>query len=254
MNSVGQILAPTMRAIFYYGLFLGILFYLSEWRSLPTLPKSQTKKVNPRAEQQSRSEENQQQSQLRRDKKALLWYAKGSEFEKNEKYALALQAYHSTIEIDPSMDHAWLRIAVILNHMGRPDDALIYANRAVELNPKNWKAYAIRGRTYLEQNDFVAAKSDYTRALDLPNADRAGLLEARASAFAGAPSADLNDFDAAIQDTKESIKLKPSNPEAHCKLGLYYLQAARAQIFRQTASRFPQAQCVRNVDATDGVQ
>ena len=103
---------------------------------------------------------------LRRDKiEPLYWRARA--FQELGKTKWALEDFKTILRIDPKYEKAWSNIGWIYSNLHRWDDALVYLNRAIELNPKNGWAYYNRGRCYYNKGMREKALQDAKKACDL---------------------------------------------------------------------------------------
>ncbi len=76
----------------------------------------------------------------------------------------ALEAWNTTIQLNPRADDAYNNRGVIRQSHGDYDGALEDFNRALELNPENEIAYINRGETLCAQGHYQAALSDFLAA------------------------------------------------------------------------------------------
>jgi tetratricopeptide (TPR) repeat protein len=51
--------------------------------------------------------------------------------------------------------------------MGRYDQSILHYTKALEANPKDVRAYTLRGGVYLTSGQYDEAISDYTKALEI---------------------------------------------------------------------------------------
>ncbi len=63
--------------------------------------------------------------------------------------------------------HAYLRKANELSYAGKYDEAIIYFDKSIELNPKYFHAYYLRGSLHLENGKYQAAIADFEKTLTL---------------------------------------------------------------------------------------
>jgi tetratricopeptide (TPR) repeat protein len=64
-----------------------------------------------------------------------------------------------------------LTMAMVLQRQGDPARAIVYAKRAVELQPAMSAAHALLGRLALQQGDLVASSAYFEESLSIGNSD-----------------------------------------------------------------------------------
>ena len=101
------------------------------------------------------------------------------------------------------------------------DKALVIYSRAIELNPKNAKAYSDRGVAYGEKGNHKLALKDFKKAIQLHPND-AEVYYNRGVAY------DMNsDVDHAFKDYTEAIRLNPDLAKAYTNRGNAYNNKGR---------------------------
>ena len=71
------------------------------------------------------------------------------------------EEYSLATAIDPTEANAWDGMSEALMMLGRLDECIKSATKAIEINPEMWLAYADRGLCHLNQNEFAEAVADY---------------------------------------------------------------------------------------------
>ena len=102
----------------------------------------------------------------------------------------------------------------------RHDEAIAAYNRAVELDPRYIPAYDSRGKTRYRQRNYQGAILDHTLAIQL--GPKAISLAYRSRAYAAA-----KEFDKALVDADEAIRLDQACAEAHSSRGVVLLVLKR---------------------------
>ena len=111
----------------------------------------------------------------------------------------AVVAFDKSIALSPSVA-AYLGKAKALRDLKRSDAAVLELDKALVLGPNNAEVLEWRGRALSDIRHWDAAIADLTKALSLaPPKDKADLLNARGSAYAGKGSYDL-----ALKDQTDS--------------------------------------------------
>ncbi len=97
--------------------------------------------------------------------------------------------------------------------------AVEYLSTAIKLKPDYSEAYALRGDIYSATGREAQAAGDYKKVIQLEKPkDAFGYLR-RSSAYAG-----LSNYQKAIQDNDEAIRLQPDNPFLYSKRGLLFVR------------------------------
>ncbi|MBM4137528.1 MAG: tetratricopeptide repeat protein, partial [Nitrospira sp.] len=108
----------------------------------------------------------------------------------------------------------WFEKGYILAISGKYKEAIDVFNRAIELNPKDARAYNNRGSAYQDSGNYWQAINDYNRAIELdPNA--------RAYNNRGSAYQDSGNYWQAINDYNRAIELDP-NARAYNNRGAAY--------------------------------
>jgi tetratricopeptide (TPR) repeat protein len=91
------------------------------------------------------------------------------------------------------------------------DGAIATFSRAIELDPRNWHAWFNRARAYLDKGNYDGVIADSTKAIELGNNPNL----AYAYGLRGTGWAAKGDFEQALFDHTQAIKLDPSNALAY---------------------------------------
>jgi tetratricopeptide (TPR) repeat protein len=84
----------------------------------------------------------------------------------------AIEDLRGCTEMMPDSVSSWLALALEYGRMGRTDDGLAAAEKALRLAPDNYSAHFFRGNLLVRHGDLDAALTEYTIAVQL-NADDA---------------------------------------------------------------------------------
>lgn len=139
-------------------------------------------------------------------------------YRRRKQYDAALADYRHLLDLNANKVEVCLKRAAIYEEMKRPDDALRDYDRIAALEPKNAWALYKRALLHVSRGEYQQALADYTASIELqpravePYHYRAVLYWLH-----------LKDFDAALRDWEQVIKLVPSRPEAYRFLGMIYL-------------------------------
>jgi tetratricopeptide (TPR) repeat protein len=90
-------------------------------------------------------------------------------------------------------------------------------NKAIDDNPNDSGAYALRGDFYCQRGDFDKALSDFSKVIEInPN-------DSEAYAIRGEIYYERGDFDKALIDFNKAIEINPNDSEAYAtRAGIYY--------------------------------
>ena len=83
----------------------------------------------------------------------------------------AILFYNKALEINPSYAEAYLNRGIAYRRQGLIELAISDYTKSLELNPKDVRAYVNRGNAHLERSRYDNAISDYTTALEIDSRD-----------------------------------------------------------------------------------
>jgi arylsulfatase A-like enzyme/Flp pilus assembly protein TadD len=175
---------------------------------------------------------------------------------RREDWDAAAQQLQRCLALNPDFDHAMTGLARALAKLGRADEAKSWLQKALQINPENYRAWyevglldartldartksdpaaalssyqraiAIQpnfspgqretGMAFFQQKDYAAAATHLEKALSL------GLEDARLHNFLGICYAQTNRMSKAVREHQRAIALDPKLAEAHLNLGLAY--------------------------------
>jgi tetratricopeptide (TPR) repeat protein len=135
----------------------------------------------------------------------------------------ALEVYQRLLSIDPKNAESYFGQADVYIVQKAFEQSMTAINQAIQLNSQIGKYYELRAILHQAKKDLLAAIADFTQAIALQPSFVAYL-------YRGITHADLQNFDAAIDDIKEAIKLNPRDQNA---------QVALMNIERMRASAAP---------------
>jgi tetratricopeptide (TPR) repeat protein len=99
---------------------------------------------------------------------AYEWYLEGCRLdEAEETLALAEEAYHRAIHLDPTMANAYTNLGNLLYRTGAAEDAKALYQKAVEVNPNQPEAHYNLGFLEFEEGRLEKAKACFQKAIDL---------------------------------------------------------------------------------------
>ena len=141
---------------------------------------------------------------------------RGSEHYKKGQYDQAIVFYNKAVEINPEYDQAYFGRGLVYQSKKELDLALSDYSKAIEMNPNYSEAYNNRGSIYWNKGNQNQAFSDYDKAIEL-NPQNAQAYSNRGLAFL-----DRKEFDKALTDYNKSIELNPENSTAFNNRGTIF--------------------------------
>jgi len=121
---------------------------------------------------------------------------------------MAAKYYGKAVDLDPTSVRALVNYGVVLNEMGRSDEAIDVYDRALEINPEDTKAICNRGLAYYGTGRYPEAVKQYELALKIdPNS-----LEAHYNL--GVAFADAQIYREAINEWKKVVEIDPDSDAA----------------------------------------
>jgi tetratricopeptide (TPR) repeat protein len=138
----------------------------------------------------------------------------GLEFRKRGQYPQAEQEYRAASDLDPQNPDLLVSLATVLDHEGKPDEAIATAQKALLLNPSDDHAHVALGNAYAHQADLARAITEYREAVRLNPTnyialDNLGLALSR-----------TGDPDGGMAEYREAMRVNPKYDHAHLNLGI----------------------------------
>ena len=134
-----------------------------------------------------------------------------------QNYEHSLEEYKQAVAIDPSRSGSWSGMAEALRKLGRYDECIKSATRALTENAQEWLAYSDRAYCHLDKEDYIAAAADYrvyVNAVDAAADDWFSF---------GRSLRHSGDLQGALAAYTRAINLDPSRYEALINRGLIYI-------------------------------
>lgn len=155
-----------------------------------------------------------------RQNNASHFFKNGSAKFQLENYKSAIDDFDQAIELENDYVDAYYVRALCYGNLKKYDKAINDFNKVIALNPEYKDAYINRGYYVLEKTgDFQGAIDDYNSFLDLnKEGDNAFAYNNR-----GYAKYKLNDYEGAMKDIQESIRLNPDNSFVYKNRALIYL-------------------------------
>jgi 2'-5' RNA ligase len=132
---------------------------------------------------------------------AKTYLNRGLMYSKKGAAAAALADFTTAATLDPKLDSAYLNRASILMSQGDADGAIADLDRALQLDPQSVAIYLSRASINAHRREYARAIVDYSKAIEIDRVNPTTWRD-RGLAFQA-----LGDFESAIRDTNEAIRL-----------------------------------------------
>ena len=139
-----------------------------------------------------------------------------------ERYEEASIDYKLYLVQNPNDSLALDNLGIAQWHIGALQDALASYNKAISLDPSNFRAHINRGLVYHDLQQYYQAINDYNIALQY--GDIVAAYKDRGLAYN-----DLQKYSPAILDFEKVLSLDPNHPGTYCELARSYLGVGRYQ-------------------------
>jgi tetratricopeptide (TPR) repeat protein len=153
---------------------------------------------------------------------ARMYLARGMTYVEMENYDLAIEDFNTAIRIDADAG-MYLERAKAHLYKKEYDKAVEDADTEIRMYSDEsdmWEAYVIRSIAYTEKGNSDQAKEDFDNALSMEEGEQAKLYNTRAWIYAHFFK---KEFDRAIEDASQAIKLRPKEAAYYDTRGWAYL-------------------------------
>lgn len=137
----------------------------------------------------------------------------GSNAYQSGKYEAAIKLIHKAIQNDPTKDHFYSDLGIVLIAMGKRYQAIAACEKALSINPYNDEALNNLGIVFSVLGKLEEAVAAYQQALFI-KPDNAEVLN-----NLGASLITLGNLDEAVVYLKRSLEIEPDHANAHNNLG-----------------------------------
>jgi tetratricopeptide (TPR) repeat protein len=171
-------------------------------------------------------------------------YGLGSVYLDQQKTAEARESFERALTLratyPDTLANAWNNLGLLAAREGRPDEAVVYFQKALQLSPDHSIALINLGSSYRQTKRWDDARKIYEHALAVnPN-------NAEANYGIGMVYAQNENTDEAFTSLQKALNLRPAYPEALNNLGILYLRTQRRD---QAVASFEE--CIRVAPAFD---
>ena len=156
---------------------------------------------------------------------------RGNDYLSQGDYARAIEAYTSSIRLDPGSAKAFYARGYAYYRSNAYDRAIQDFGDALRLEPGFEEAFRARGRAYEDKNDYERAIQDYTQAIRLRPADLT-LLYDRAFDYER-----KGEYAPALVDLNEIVRRSPEAADGYRNRGLAHLFSAQLSEAEQDLTR-----------------
>ncbi|WP_013324863.1 serine/threonine-protein kinase [Gloeothece verrucosa] len=144
---------------------------------------------------------------------ATKMYNKGNTLYQLQRYEDALQAYDTSLNINPNNANAWQGKGDTLQALKRYQQALDSYDEAIQIQPDSWQAWMGRGKVLEKLGRNLEAINSYEKVIIFKD----NSWEAWSNL--GELKVKLAQYSEAIKDLEKSLKLNPDNEEAWYQKG-----------------------------------
>jgi tetratricopeptide (TPR) repeat protein len=161
-----------------------------------------------------------------KDTKAAAFYNRAWAYRNKGEFDLAIADHTRAIELDPKGYRAFADRGAVYHDKGEYDLAIADATRSIELNPKESVTYSNRGLAYRAKGDYDRALADLSRAIEL------NTKSSRAVYNRGTTYLDKTDYEHAIIDLTRALVLDPKNANVRKHRAVAYLKTGKFELAR----------------------
>ena len=142
------------------------------------------------------------------------WSQQGFDAFQAKEYQNAIIYYNKAIQLNPDFAATYNNRGVAKKNLQDYTGAITDYNKAIQLNPEDAKAYLNRGVAKNDLQDYTGAITDYNKAIQLNPED------AEAYYNRGNVNIYFKDYTKAITDFNKAIQLKPDFAKAYLNRGI----------------------------------
>ena len=128
----------------------------------------------------------------------------------------AIRLYREYLHLGPDRADVRVFLGAALLNVKQPDEALVEAKQAIELDARFAKAYTLEGRIFTAKEQWEVAAQSFRKALELAPDDPDTWY------FAGRASYEANRFENAIRQFSQALKIGSAQSRVYENLGLAY--------------------------------
>ena len=154
---------------------------------------------------------------------AFVHHNLGVNYYDQHNYGKALEEYSLAVAMDPTRSQSWSGMSEALDQLGRFDECISDATKALEAYSQEWLAYSDRASCELDQGKFSEAIKDYgvyvahNRDDSIGSYDMGVAYGHRGDAYYAA-----GQYSLAIADYKKAVSLIRGDAHSYCNLAYSY--------------------------------
>ena len=153
-------------------------------------------------------------------KSATEYLISGNEAFQRQDYKQAEIEYKKAIHLEPNSSTALNNLGVVLNELGKYDDAVAILTRAVKIDPKNVIAHYTLAQALTKSGKYAEAIAAAKQAVELGNSDLGGHRAlAQAALLKATKDKDNEALKLAIDEYHVILQVDPDDDQAHHNLG-----------------------------------
>jgi len=149
---------------------------------------------------------------------AFVHHNLGVDYYQQGDYEKSLEEYGISALIDPTRSGAWAGMAQALSQLGKYDECIIRASRAIKIKREEWLAYFIRGVCYDRKGDSWEAILDYKTYLEHDPQDAQAWYNLGTAQYHYSLAQD------AVDSLSKALELDPANYPANINRGWAYIE------------------------------
>jgi tetratricopeptide (TPR) repeat protein len=136
----------------------------------------------------------------------------------NELYDEAIRYANKAIELDSSYADAYITKGLSLQHQNENRQAVAVFSKAIQSRPKNPQALVLRGSSYSLLNNFGNALNDYNKAIEI-DPSNLDAYNFRGKLYYNNSGQDKSFNTLAEKDYRKVLELQPNHPYAYYNIG-----------------------------------
>ncbi len=180
----------------------------------------------------------------------VLMTLRGTIKQAQDDFAGAFEDYDEALKIAPDYYTAIYNRGSLNLNLGKPKEAMVDLNQAIEVNPSN-AAYNSRGLAKSLLGDYQGAIVDFNEAVLLdPNDENAYYNR-------GVANINLENYKLAIPDLTKAIETQSTNPDAFYYRGLANVALGNKRQgikdLKQAKSQYEDIDDTKNIEETDSI-
>ena len=151
-------------------------------------------------------------------------HKKGTRLFNKGKYLEAINDFDKAIEIDPHNFKSWLLRGRSKHELKKYEEAIKDFDKAIEIDPHNFKSWLLRGTSKHELKKYEEAIKDFDKAIEIDPDFYPSWV------FRGKSKSALMQYKEAIKDFDKAIEIDPQASDSLRMRGLTYLRIMKYEL------------------------